>query len=345
MRIVLKPFWIAEECFLLEAFLWVAFNRFPLSEIMPDHGDFRFDANRHDEYSPYIPDTHGYIESEEAIRAGLPRNPEWDALFDDTRIPDISFFDPDLSSSHDLFVEKITGKSISKEDREQSVRLAFSDLYPNVDFEEAKAEALKRSQAQKDWDEKYEECAELTKTKIYLALREGKIDAVGRHIPANFEENENFYWTMSEHVSIPADYWRLEGIDWKQSASNNKKGHYCHICVNTEQLMSAFPSPDPEQAKSIQIIADQYILNEEDASKPLPKGNRGRPSKNWDAFYAEAMFRVYEGDLPDKQDAFIAGMQEWCTKNWGGNIGRSTISEKISPFYNRYKKNRKNVRN
>lgn len=345
MRIVLKPYWIAEECFLWEAFLWGAFYRFPLSEIMPDCSDFRFDENCQEEYSPYIPDNHGYIESEEAIRVGLPSNPEWDSLLEANHIPEIWFFNHDLSNPSNSFVEQITGKSIREEDQKNAIKLAFADLYPDMNFEETKKEALRRSEEQNQWNEKYEDYAETIKAKIFLALREGKIAASGRPIPENIEEIGSYNWTDFEHIPIPADYWKLDGIDWEQSASNNKKGHYCHICVNTEQLMSVFPSPNSEQAKSVQIVADQYVLNEGDIIKPIPKGNRGRPSKDWDSFYNEVISRIYEDKVPDKQEAFISDMQEWCVEHWGKSPGRSTILEKINKFHNRHVKQLKNVRN
>lgn len=343
MRIVLKPYWIAEECFLQEAFMWVAFYHFPLSEIMPDYADFRFDPNQHDNYYPNIPNSHLYITNEEAIRVGLPTNPRWNALLEVNHIPEMWFFDPDLSNSSDSFVEQVTGKSIGQEEKENAIKLAFEDLYPDMDFEEVKKEALIRSEEQKKWDEKYEEYSERIKAKIFVALCEGSIAASGRAVPQNIDELKNHGWTDSQHDLIPSEYWRLESIDWEQSASDNKKGHYCHILVNTEQLMSVFPSPDPEQAKSVQIIADQYILNEEDASKPMIKGNRGRPPNNWNTFYLEVTSRVLKGELPEKKEAFISDMQEWCLKNWSKQIGRSTIHPIISPFYQKFKE-QKNVR-
>ncbi|MGQ0527581.1 MAG: hypothetical protein ACT4OY_06080 [Alphaproteobacteria bacterium] len=83
MKLILTPYWIAESCFLKEALLWGGFYRYPKSEIVPDRVDFRFDSDRQGEYEPMIIDDYGYVESEEAVRVGLPPNPEWEAMFDD----------------------------------------------------------------------------------------------------------------------------------------------------------------------------------------------------------------------------------------------------------------------
>ena len=83
MKLVLTPYWIAEECFLQEAIVWAGFYRYPKSEIIPDRVNIRFDSDEQEEFQPVTSDWHGYIESEEAVRVGLPPNPEWEALFDE----------------------------------------------------------------------------------------------------------------------------------------------------------------------------------------------------------------------------------------------------------------------
>lgn len=311
MKIVLKPYWIAEECFLHEALMWAGFSRFPLSEIIPDHVDIRFDKNSQDEYSPTIPDSNDYIESEEAIRVGLPPNPEWEHLIEDT---------------NDLYLSA------------NSIRDLLKAGLPNdakKELEEKLSEAERREAKQAEWDEKYAEYTELIKSKIYIGLREGRLESLGRSIPDGDEDSS---YTDFEHTPIPAHYWRLNSINWKESASQNPKGHYCHIVVKTEQLFSLFPPPDSTQAKAVQLVAGQYILDDADTNKILPRSARGRPPKDWESFYIEVMDRVKNGTLPDKQEAFISDMQEWCLRNWGSQVGRSTLLERISPIYKKFGK-------
>jgi hypothetical protein len=310
MKIVLKPYWIAEECFLQEALMWAGFYRFPLSEIIIDRVDSRFDTNVQDEYDPRILDDHGYIESEEAVRIGLPPNPQWETILDD----DEHFNSPEIIK----------------------MKMEWDTLGTDKGkLQEALVKAENHAALQAEWDEKYDEYIELVKSKIFIALREGKLAATGRPIPKPLDENK--YYTDYEHGPIPASHWRLDEIDWEQSASDNSKAHYCHICVKTDELLSIFPPPPPEQAKAVQIIAGQYILDETEAEKLLPKSKRGRPPKDWDSFYIEVMARVKNESLPDKQESFISDMQAWCLKHWGVEVGRSTILEKISPIYKKFK--------
>ena len=93
MKIVLKPYWIAEKCFLYEALMWVGFQRFPLSEIVPNRADGRF-AQYSQGYRAWAADDHGFIDSQEALRAGLPANPEWEVSLHD---PDVEFLADSIS--------------------------------------------------------------------------------------------------------------------------------------------------------------------------------------------------------------------------------------------------------
>ncbi|MGQ0527580.1 MAG: hypothetical protein ACT4OY_06075 [Alphaproteobacteria bacterium] len=191
---------------------------------------------------------------------------------------------------------------------------------------------------QADWDRQYEERIEVIESKLFVALKDGTLKAFGR--PVSVKREDYDVWDMAdEHEEIPASFWRLNTIDWLQSASKNEKGHYCHIYVNTEQLFALFPPPMQEEAKAVSLIAGQYILGESQAPKSLKMGQRGRPALDWDSFNLELTDRLMRGNMPKKQEAFINEMQNWCRENWGFEPGRSTILQKISPYYKKYVRN------
>ena len=325
MKLVLTPYWIAEECFLQEALIWAGFYRYPKSEIVPDMAEkeMRFDPDMQEEYEPNVPDW-GYIESEEAVRVGLPPNPAWEALFDGEETYMLS--EPDtIKKLLELNLEEVEKEKLRKE--------------------LIKSEAQAKIQA--EWDKKYEAYIELVESKFFVALREGKIKAFGRKLPhydldtaiGILDGGERpWTWFDMEHEDIPADFWRLDGIDWNQSNAQNGKSHYCHIYVNTDELMDVFPAPDGEEAQSVKVIAGQYILDNRQAEKIKKASKRGRPSLKWDSFYLELAGRIKNDELPEKQEAFIAEMQDWCLEHWGQKVGRSTLLQKISPFYQRYVK-------
>ena len=59
----------------------------------------------------------------------------------------------------------------------------------------------------------------------------------------------------------------------------------------------------------------------------------GRPSFRWDEFNVEIAKRARDGSLPDKQEAMIGEMQIWCKKRWDVDVARSTLLQKIKPYY------------
>lgn len=309
MRFILSPYWIAKECFLKEALLWAGFYRYPKSEIIPDQVDFRFHKDSQDDYEPHIPDDWGYVDSGEAVRVGLPPNPAWEALFDDEDTYMLS--DPET-------IERFLQMDIDETEKKKLRK----DL----------VKSKKQAALQTEWDQKYAEYIELVEAKLFIILKEGKLKASGKRI---WQEDGFDNW-KDEHEEIPTSFWRRDAIDWMASASKTGGGHYCHICVETSQLFKLFPEPEAQEARSVSLIAGQYLLDEEEVTKNLKMNRRGRPALDWDSFYLEVTDRVKRDDLPTKQEAFVAEMQKWCLENWKHEPGRSTILQKISPFYKKY---------
>lgn len=311
--LILKPFLLSEICFLREALLWVAFQRFPVSEINPDRVDMRFDSDIQEDYEPRIPDDGGWITTEESVRVGLPPNPEWEHLFDDDHYSYMTV----------TLIEE----------------LLANPSHHGYDIQELKKRlpiAKAREQAQEEWDKLYEDHIEIVQARLFVALKSGQIKAFGRPYPE--DDQQSWSVTEQEHVEIPSNFWRQSQIDWDKSACDSDNGHYFHIYVPVEELFTHFPPPEASVAQSVQVIADQYILNDEDASVSVPPSNRGRKSFDWPSFHAEVATRAAAGKLPNKQDSFIAEMQQWCREHWGREPARSTLLQQISPHYDRFKR-------
>lgn len=323
MKLILTPLAIAEECFLQEALMWAAFHRYPKSEINPYvyTKEMRFDPNMQEEFEPNIP-YWDIVESEEAVRVGLPPNPEWDAYYDDEQTYTLS--DPST-------IERLLKLDIEESEKDK----LRAEL----------VKTKKQAKLQAEWDNEYNIYMELIESKFFVALREGKIRAIGRKLPHHnlkkaikiLDKNqEGWSWSDLEHEEIPSDFWRQDGIDWKESNAKNDKICYFHICVTTEHILAVFPPPIAEEPKSVSLIAGQYVLDKSQANHIKKSGRRGRPALDWDSFFLEIADRVKNDNLPEKQEAFIAEMQAWCLKNWGHDVGRSTILQKISPYYKKY---------
>lgn len=311
MSIILTPYWVAEECFLVEALMWAGFHRYPKSEIIPDQVDFRFDKDQLDDYQPRIIDDHGYVDSDESVRVGLKPNPEWENLLADEDGDAYLYSDP-------VTIEKMLTLNLPKEEKKK--------------YEKALPLAKKRKQEQDDWDAEYEEHIEIIEAKLFVALKEGTLKSFGRPVTLNKDDCHDY----GEHEEISASFWRQDSIDWNQSASENKKGHFCHIYVETNKLFELFPAPIPEKETGVSLIAGQYLLDNDATPKAMKFSKRGRPSFDWDSFYLEITDRVKKDDLPDKQEALIAEMQAWCLEHWGRKVARSTLVQKVSPFHKKY---------
>ena len=198
------------------------------------------------------------------------------------------------------------------------------------------AKAKEQAEKQDAWKNKYEEYIEVIQSKLFVALREGKLKAFGK--PFYEDGDGSRTWDDLQHKEIPSDFWRQSKIDWRHSASKNDKGHYHHIYVSTEQLFLIFPEPQPEEACDVHVIAGQYVVDDDSGKKIIKPTRRGRPSMHWDSFHLEMTTRVQNNNLPEKQESLIADMQKWCLQNWGQEPGRSTILQKISPYYQQFKR-------
>ena len=74
---VLIPNSTPERCYLREALLWVAVNRFPLAYVLENTDDIRVHDKYVEEGNPSIDED--LLSADECASMGLPVNPEWEA--------------------------------------------------------------------------------------------------------------------------------------------------------------------------------------------------------------------------------------------------------------------------
>jgi len=189
--------------------------------------------------------------------------------------------------------------------------------------------------------------ADIPKSRIFLALREGRIKAFGKKYPlaiaiAGYSDSES---DTVQHVGenlpwepIPADSWLLASIDWSWCSARCRDAEYHLILVDTESLLAAFPLPSDPPVIQVDRIGDSFVLRAtfSDEYAPAPRQKVGRPPLPWDQFHLEMTRRVKNGTLDPKQEATIADMQDWCLKRWGQKPARSTLLVKISPYYDEF---------
>ncbi len=312
MKKIFEETEIAEYCFLFEALKWTGFTQYPKKMYGEKAIDVRLDDSWQENYEAELPSYESkFISSDEAERVGLPKNPDWEELISDEDI----FTHPNDSD----FLRKMLKYEHS--DKEKS------------ELEKKLKSAEEHQKKQAAWEKLYDSYIELYKSKLFVALREGKIFAMGRVIPEDESDDNWSYWTDNKHEPISKEVWSLSNIDWDNSTLKDKSHHYCHILVKVDDLLQCFPEPEPDEIKQVSVIAGQHVIDEAAPANAKIRAKRGRKSLAWQEFYVEVAARLKAANIPDKQEAFVAEMQEWCMKAWGKEVGRSTILEKVSPFF------------
>lgn len=300
---VLTPTAVVPYCYLYEALLWVAVQRLPFAE-PGENGDRRVETNEFESTDPPI--EFMAIDDEECERCGLPPNPEYAAIFDE-----------ELYSGMTQVLEKL-----ETSDPEVALRLAKGREF------EAKVKA---------WDDLFEDYLDLPRSRLFIALREGKIDAVGKPLPsgadddfpASYDDDEWLDWVALPWQRIAASDWTSSRVNWEYCRLVAKPSTHTLIQIPTGQLLAAFPPVSEPAGQAVRIGSVFQIVDQPMAVR----GTRGRRPFDWDGFHLELAKRVRANTFPSKQEALVAEMQAWCERNWGRRVGRSTLVQKIGPYY------------
>jgi hypothetical protein len=312
---ILVPHHIAERCYLKEALLWASVRRFPLLADSENGCDAREDGEYIEGMDPHLPFDEP-VNEEECTLVGLPPNPKYEELV-----------------SGDCHLPPETLRQILKRTP------VLEEERTKWQAELVKSIAFHKRQAQ--WNAQFEMLVDECKARIFLALREGRITAAGRRLPKATRaaslrhlESKNWdYWDEAPWVAIPHDFWIFKGIDWDESSAEGLKLAYCLILVDTEELLESFPPPAAVPYGGVARVANDLILASPNNTASVMHRTRGRPALDWESFHVEVARRVGAGGLPRKQEALIAEMQAWCKLKWQREVGRSTLLQKLKPYY------------
>jgi len=300
---VLVPTVIAPKCYLIEALHWIAFNQYPIIENWDEHSeDARFSDDCIYDFEMPIWTTPTL---EDCERVGLPPNPE---------TYDTYHAEPDQ-------IRKYLEIKLDTEDKEKFEK----ELIESVEF-------YKKLEA---WKEHYNDYVEIFQSKLFIALKEGKLRSWGIRSSCYPDKEEDFVNGIN-FAPIPAKSWRLAETNWRDCTLIDEmtEARYDMIYVNTEELLKTFPSPKLETANNVMMLSGQYIINDTQSNTTQRQSKRGRRSSlDWDKVHLEIARKFKNEELPAKQEAFIADMETWCFEKLGHKPGRSTLLQKISPYY------------
>ena len=225
----------------------------------------------------------------------------------------------------------------------------YDDLEAQYGHDEAMRrvkEAMEKERADYDracmeWQPHYERATEYAASQIFLALRDGRLQASGRLIPSpNLGETiaalkaEERYGRGLPLTEIPRAFWSLKSIHFDISAAQNSETSYCHVVLRTDQLLEAFPGH--RRPISAEKIGDTIVLNETAPSTSQPRTSRGRPSYPWERFHLEVSALLQRNELPAKKEAAIQHFQSWFERELSIRPSRAAIGKKLTPYYDRF---------
>lgn len=199
----------------------------------------------------------------------------------------------------------------------------------------------------------YQRYTELFKAEIYTALRKGQLKAYGIEMPHPDLEKANALidlahpdgWRMSDLPTnkIPADFWSLKTTNFEDCYAVNDHLHYRLIHVGVSSMLAFFPVEEPSVKHDMTRVGDFFLVSLPDLENiNFEKRKRGRPPYPWGEFHVEIAALVSRDGLPKKKEAAIQYFIDWFRNKHNQSVSRSTIGEKLKPYYDRLVKKTEN---
>lgn len=239
---------LAEECSLLEAIYYMAFEIYPTYLSSDGNIDIRRDSeyDRKGEFGIFseIPEEL-ILENEICKKYGLPENPHY-----------LKYEDDDLPWDYYLPIEFYIGQK-----NEMGNKIFKNDPAGlqkwNDDLERQKSKILAYQEKLKDWERALELKLQGFKTSLLKNVSNGKIKAYGKKLSDSPLENkltkdpiDEENWTYNDEFfdeefgDIANDFWKSRGleINWESSrAASFEALYYADILLSVEDLIKSFP--------------------------------------------------------------------------------------------------------
>ena len=129
---------------------------------------------------------------------------------------------------------------------------------------------------------------EVPATELFLELRRGHIEAMGKLLPDGaeiidfLEEHRDYsrgkFDDLVDSV-IPHDFWTMPGIDWTSNAITTHGNCYCDVSMSVEVLMNSIPGP--AHARQWSRVCRRFLARQRACGRPrwaVPEKNTGTPS-------------------------------------------------------------------
>ena len=321
------PTKIAERCFLPEAILWLLLREVPKLEFFsPEGGDERFPDDRESNVRHWGDLTS--LTDADCEKLGIPPNPAAEL------VEDYYYFDPKriYFSTLDL-LDRYEGTA-------DSIAESVYKEHTREEIEEARKMRVKHS----EWLEIVSTKLELPKVTILKSILQGDLPVFCRNrIDRQLYEDENpddvdpgsDGWFVNQEdprpfVEAPLHIFKATEIDWEESSSTVGDMIFNDICVDTGTLLREFPDPDEYAITAVRV--GDVLLAKDDGHSTSNRPQRGRPSLPWAEMHQELGRRIERGIIPDKKEALVAELMDWCRTKWGRVVSRSAIQSQLRNF-------------
>lgn len=188
-----------------------------------------------------------------------------------------------------------------------------------------------------EWNHGFQELLKRHHNEFLMALVEGRLRCHGQRSGLLTKEDiaAGASWQDILREPIPSAFWSSCEIDWEKCLAKCSTAVFDSIVVDTDDLFRAFPLPIPEAATGVSKCGDYFVVSDDVV---VPTHKSGRPLKyQWDEFHLELARRVVRGDLPEKQDALIEEMRNWCgERRWDEVPGITSVKATIKPYYDEF---------
>jgi hypothetical protein len=173
-------------------------------------------------------------------------------------------------------------------------------------------EGMEEAEAVRQWLPLVTAAMEMPTAELFLKLRRGEIEALGKPLPAgaeiiDFLEDQNSYsrgdFDDLVDAVIPHQFWTMSGIDWLSNAVTAQGNCYCDVSISVEALMRQFPG-ERTPVGVAEFVGDFLLVKEPSADKvrPLLTRTLGRPPAfAWEAFHVEVADLIKSGRMPEKK--------------------------------------------
>lgn len=325
-----KTDWVPRYWYLHECLLWMSLYKIPYgrlsSEQYVEKSDFDRDVNVGPELSK---SSLMHLDRKYTDEAKISPSPMYGA-FENTHVDELI----------DTIAELMRWKN-DQTIYDPSVKKA-GESYHDQRIEEIETFLYEREQ----WIDELDRFLDVSKTKLFLALHEGKIDAYGIKLPApdlasakRYIQKHSARFSLERKVKINSDEWTLSNVNWNDCTLAIEGNFYCCVGLYFNDVMQLYP-PKFNRAVNGGYLHD-LIISGTDENPPNTESSpddkqKGRPAKSWDEFHIEVTRQIMRKTLPKKQGAAALEFQIWFKNHLDEDVGISTIAAKLKPYYDEF---------